>query len=109
MSRLDWHRPEVVMPQDKRRIALTISYDGTKWHGWQVQDNADSVEGEIERVLSIVTGENVFLQGSGRTDSGVHALGQVAHFDTESNIPAEKFAVILNTKLPQSIRILSSW
>ena len=55
MSRLDWHRPEVVMPQDKRRIALTISYDGTKWHGWQVQDNADSVEGEIEKVLSRVT------------------------------------------------------
>ena len=97
------------MPQDKRRIALTISYDGTKWHGWQVQDNADSVEGEIERVLSKVTGENIFLQGSGRTDSGVHALGQVAHFDTESNIPAEKFTIILNTKLPQSIRILSSW
>ena len=57
MSRLDWHRPEVVMPQDKRRIALTISYDGTKWHGWQVQDNADSVEGEIEKVLSRVTGD----------------------------------------------------
>ena len=109
MSRLDWHRPEVVMPQAKRRIALTISYDGTKWHGWQVQDNADSVEGEIEKVLSIVTGENVFLQGSGRTDSGVHAIGQVAHFDTESKIPAEKFSIILNTKLPQSIRILSSW
>ena len=109
MSRVDWHRPKVVMPQDKRRSALTISYDGTKWHGWQVQDNADSVEGEIEKVLSIVTGENVFLQGSGRTDSGVHAIGQVAHFDTESKIPAEKFSIILNTKLPQSIRILSSW
>ena len=109
MSRLDWHRPEVVMPQDKRRIALTISYDGTKWHGWQVQDNADSVEGEIEKVLSRVTGESVFLQGSGRTDSGVHAIGQVAHFDTESKIPVEKFSIILRTKLPQSIRILSSW
>ena len=109
MSRLDWHRPEVVMPQDKRRIALAISYDGTKWHGWQVQDNADSVEGEIEKVLSRVTGESVFLQGSGRTDSGVHAIGQVAHFDIESKISAEKFSIILNTKLPQSIRILSSW
>lgn len=109
MSRLDWHRPEVIMPQDKRRIALTISYDGTKWHGWQVQDNADSVQGEIEKVLNSITGETIFLQGSGRTDSGVHALGQVAHFDTESQIPAEKFSIILNTKLPQSIRILSSW
>ncbi|MCI7606807.1 MAG: tRNA pseudouridine(38-40) synthase TruA [Spirochaetales bacterium] len=109
MSRLDWHRPEVVMPQDKRRIALTISYDGTKWHGWQVQDNAESVEGEIEKVLSSVTGEDVFLQGSGRTDSGVHALGQVAHFDTSSEIPADKFSIILNTKLPSSIRVLSSW
>ena len=106
---MDWHRPEVVMPQDKRRIALTISYDGNKWHGWQVQDNAESVEGEIEKVLSSVTGEDVFLQGSGRTDSGVHALGQVAHFDTSSEIPADKFSIILNTKLPSSIRVLSSW
>ena len=51
MSRLDWKRPEVIMPENKRRIALTISYDGNKWHGWQVQDNADSVEGEIEKIL----------------------------------------------------------
>ena len=97
MSRLDWKRPEVIMPENKRRIALTISYDGNKWHGWQVQDNADSVEGEIEKILSSITGEDIFLQGSGRTDSGVHALGQVAHFDTESRISPEKFSTILNT------------
>lgn len=109
MSRLDWKRPEVIMPENKRRIALTISYDGNKWHGWQVQDNADSVEGEIEKILSSITGEDIFLQGSGRTDSGVHALGQVAHFDTESRISPEKFSTILNTKLPSSIRIHSSW
>lgn len=109
MSRLDWKRPEVIMPENKRRIALTISYDGNKWHGWQVQDNADSVEGEIEKILSSITGEDIFLQGSGRTDSGVHALGQVAHFDTESKISPEKFSTILNTKLPSSIRIHSSW
>ena len=109
MSRLDWKRPEVIMPENKRRIALTISYDGNKWHGWQVQDKADSVEGEIEKILSSITGEDIFLQGSGRTDSGVHALGQVAHFDTESRISPEKFSTILNTKLPSSIRIHSSW
>ncbi|MGN1163830.1 MAG: tRNA pseudouridine(38-40) synthase TruA [Candidatus Ornithospirochaeta sp.] len=97
------------MPHDKRRIALTVSYDGRFWHGWQIQENAPSVEGEIEDALSTVLGEYVFVQGSGRTDAGVHALGQVAHFDTSSSIPAEKFAVILNTMLPKSIRILSSW
>ena len=108
MSRNDWHRPQVEMPQDKRRIALTVSYDGRFWHGWQVQENAPSVEGELEEALSKVLGEKVFLQGSGRTDAGVHALGQVAHFDTSSSIPVEKFPVILNTMIPRSIRILSA-
>ena len=109
MSRSEWHRPQVEMPSDKRRIALTVSYDGRFWHGWQVQENADSVEGEIEKALSSVLGEEVFVQGSGRTDAGVHALGQVAHFDTSSSIPPEKYSIILNTMLPKSIRILSSW
>ena len=109
MSRKDWHRPEVEMPQDKRRIALLVSYDGGSWHGWQIQDNSPTVQETIEEALEKVLGERVFLQGSGRTDSGVHALGQVAHFDTSSSISAEKFAVILNTMLPGSVRILSSW
>ena len=109
MSRKDWHRPEVEMPQDKRRIALLVSYDGGSWHGWQIQDNSPTVQETIEDALEKVLGEKVFLQGSGRTDSGVHALGQVAHFDTNSSISAEKFAVILNTMLPGSVRILSSW
>lgn len=97
------------MPQGKRRIALLVSYDGNAWHGWQKQENAPSVEEEIEKRLEKVLGEEVFVQGSGRTDSGVHALGQVAHFDTISRIEAEKFQVILNTMLPSSIRIRSSW
>lgn len=109
MARSDWNRPDVEpVPDGYRRIRLTVSYDGSAWHGWQAQDDAPSVQGELGRVLSSVTGEDIVVLGSGRTDAGVHALGQVAHFDTRSNIPAEKFAVILNTKLDKSIRILSS-
>ncbi|MBQ0070575.1 MAG: tRNA pseudouridine(38-40) synthase TruA, partial [Spirochaetales bacterium] len=76
--------------------------------GWQSQNNASSVQGAIEEILSAVTGEEIFVQGSGRTDAGVHALGQVAHFDTASRLPADKFRVILNTKLPKTVRILES-
>ncbi len=108
MSRKDWKRPSVTMPEDKKRIKLVISYDGSSFHGWQNQDNAPSVESTIENELSLLLGEKVFLQGSGRTDSGVHALCQVAHFDTNSSIDAKAYSFILNSKLPPSIRILSS-
>ena len=109
MSRSDWNRPEIEpVPDGYRRIKLTISYDGSAFHGWQAQNNAMSVQGEIERVLSDVLGEYTSVFGSGRTDAGVHALGQVAHFDTKKDIPADRFAIILNTKLDKTIRILSS-
>lgn len=110
MARSDWRRPEVEpVPEGFRRIKLSVSYDGSKYHGWQSQDNAVSVQSRLEEVLKEVTKEEeLFIQGSGRTDSGVHALDQVCHFDTRSTIPADKFRIILNTKLEKSIRVHSS-
>lgn len=90
------------------RIKLTVEYDGTSFCGWQVQPNGRSVQGEIETAVYKLTGKTVRVTGSGRTDSGVHAVGQVAHFDTESAIPPEKFALALNTFLPSDVSVLSS-
>ncbi len=96
------------MPSEGRRIKLTISYDGSSFHGWQEQREGETVQSTIKKELEKLLGEDVGLQGSGRTDSGVHALGQVAHFDTKSSLPASRFALILNSRLPSTIRILSS-
>lgn len=96
------------MPLDKRRIKLVISYEGSFFHGWQEQSGETTVQETIRRELEEILGESVELYGSGRTDSGVHALGQVAHFDTSSTLPGDKFALILNAKLPDTIRIISS-
>lgn len=90
------------------RIALTIQYDGTNYSGWQSQNNANSVQREVERAIHEITRENIKIHGAGRTDAGVHAFGQVAHFDTNSSIPAEKFCYALNDKLPADISILKS-
>lgn len=73
--------------------------------GWQKQPNKLNIQGEIERAIEIITGEKVDLTASGRTDAGVHALAQVANFKTNSNLPIEKFAVAINSKLKKSIRI----
>ena len=90
-------------------IKLTVSYDGTNYNGWQIQKNGDTIQQRIENALFDVYGEKVTLTGSGRTDSGVHAKGQVASFIAPSeNIPAEKIAKALNTRLPKDIRVLSS-
>ena len=89
-----------------RNIKLTIEYDGKDFNGWQKQPNKLNIQGEIERAIKDITGEEVDLIASGRTDAGVHALGQVANFKTESNIPVEKIPIALNTKLKRSIRIL---
>ncbi len=88
-----------------RRIRLIIEYDGTGYVGWQIQSNGIAVQYVIERELNKLTGENCVLHASGRTDSGVHAYAQVAHFDTDSRIPPEKFAYALNAGLPPDIRI----
>ena len=91
-----------------RRIMLTIAYDGTAYCGWQLQPGARSIEGELNRAVSSLTGRETRVTGASRTDSGVHAMGNVAVFDTESMIPGEKFAFALNQRLPEDIRIVSS-
>lgn len=91
-----------------RRILLRVAYDGTNYHGWQVQPNAKTIEGELNRVLTQLTGEKIQVTGASRTDAGVHALGNVAVFDTASKIPAEKFSYALNQWLPEDIVIQSS-
>ncbi len=88
-----------------RNIKITVSYDGTSYCGWQAQKNGQSIQQEIERALYELTGENIKIIGSGRTDAGVHANGQVANFLTASSIPAKNFAKALNTHLPYDIRI----
>ncbi len=91
-----------------RRIHLTVEYDGTNYAGWQRQSNALAVQQVIEEALARLTGERVVLHGASRTDAGVHALGQCAHFDTDSRIPSEKFSYAVNTMLPPDIRIRHS-
>ena len=92
-----------------RNIKLLIEYDGRKFNGWQKQPDKLNIQGEIERAIEELTGEQVDLIASGRTDAGVHAFGQVANFKIESeNIPTKKFAVALNSKLKNSIRISST-
>lgn len=91
-----------------RYIKLTISYDGTDFHGWQAQKNRPTVQGEIIRVLRRLTQENITLHAAGRTDAGVHALGQVASFRTQSTLSAQDFQRALNAILPPTIRILQA-
>lgn len=88
-----------------RNIKLTIEYDGKKFNGWQKQPDKLNIQGEIESAIKEITGEEVELVGSGRTDAGVHAIGQVANFKTNSNLPIEKFAIAINSKLKKSIVI----
>lgn len=89
-----------------RNIKLTIEYDGKDFNGWQKQPNKLNIQGTIEQAIQSITGEeNIELNASGRTDAGVHALGQVANFKTESQIPIEKFAIAINSKLKKSIVI----
>ena len=90
-----------------RNIRLVIEYDGKDFNGWQKQPNKLNIQGEIERAISLITGEEkIDLIASGRTDAGVHAIGQVANFKTNNiSIPIDKFALAINTKLKKSIRI----
>ena len=88
-----------------KRVLLTIEYDGSAYCGWQRQLNGPSVQQKVEEALFKVTGERVGITGASRTDAGVHALGQRAHFDMESAIPADKLPFALNAKLPRDIRV----
>ena len=91
-----------------RNIKLVIEYDGKEFNGWQKQPNKLNIQGSIEEAIKQITGEEIELSASGRTDAGVHAFGQVANFKTESNLPIEKFPVAINTKIKRSIRIISA-
>ena len=93
---------------ETRRIQLIVEYDGTAYAGWQRQSNALAVQQVLEERLSKLTRERVVLHGASRTDAGVHALGQSAHFDTASAIPGEKFSFAVNTMLPSDIRVQRS-
>jgi len=91
-----------------RNILITIEYDGTNYHGWQRQKNALTIQQLIEESIQKVTGVKAKLIGSGRTDTGVHALGQRANFKTETNIPADRIPLALNGHLPPDIRIINA-
>ena len=88
-----------------RNIKLVIEYDGKDFNGWQKQPNKLNIQGEIEKVIYSITGEEVNLIASGRTDAGVHAIGQVANFKTNSNIPIDKIGLAINSRLKKSIVI----
>ncbi|MDE6024711.1 MAG: tRNA pseudouridine(38-40) synthase TruA [Lachnospiraceae bacterium] len=90
------------------RVKLIVAYDGTGYCGWQIQDNGITVEEVLNKALSELLDEDIKVIGASRTDSGVHALGNVAVFDTETRIPAEKIAFALNQRLPDDIRIQNS-
>jgi tRNA pseudouridine38-40 synthase len=87
---------------------LILSYDGTDFHGWQIQPGNSTIQGALAEAVASVTGEEVLPQGSGRTDAGVHAWGQVASFSLRAAIPAENLLRALNRVLPAAIRILSA-
>ncbi len=91
-----------------RRIMLRVAYDGTAYHGWQLQPSDVTVESMLNQNLSDLTGEEIRVIGASRTDAGVHALGNVAVFDTMSRIPAEKFSYALNQRLPDDIIVQES-
>ena len=91
-----------------RRIMLTVAYDGTNYHGWQIQPNVITIESVLNEALSSLFKEEIHVIGASRTDTGVHALGNIAVFDTEARMPGDKVSYALNQRLPQDIRIEDS-
>ena len=91
-----------------KRVKIIVAYDGTNYCGWQVQPNGITIESVLNHHLSELLGEEIHVIGASRTDSGVHADGNVAVFDTSARMPAERISYALNTRLPQDIRILDS-
>ena len=91
-----------------RRIKLTVAYDGTNYCGWQVQPNGITIEEVLNKAICTLTGEEIAVIGASRTDSGVHAMGNIAVFDTGSIIPAERFSYALNQRLPEDIVVTKS-
>ena len=91
-----------------KRIKLVAAYDGTNYHGSQIQNNGETIEGVLKTELSSLLNEEIQIIGASRTDAGVHARGNVFVFDTESRIPSDKFTYALNARLPEDIRIQAS-
>lgn len=91
-----------------KRVKLTVSYDGTNYCGWQFQSNGPTIEGELNKALTALFKEPIMVIGASRTDSGVHAMGNVAVFDTASRMPADKICIALNQRLPDDVRIQKS-
>lgn len=91
-----------------KRVKLIVAYDGTNYHGWQTQPNAVTIEEVLNHHLSELLKEEIKVIGASRTDAGVHALGNVAVFDTSARMPADKISYALNTRLPEDIRIQDS-
>lgn len=91
-----------------KRILIRVSYDGTDYHGWQAAEGQETIAGNINRALKALTGEDIEVAGSSRTDAGVHAAENLAVFDTASTVPPERFSYALNTFLPADIRIIGS-
>ncbi|MCC8142195.1 MAG: tRNA pseudouridine(38-40) synthase TruA [Lachnospiraceae bacterium] len=93
---------------DKKRIKLVVAYDGTNYCGWQIQTNGPTIEEELNKALTHLLGEEIHVIGASRTDAGVHSLGNVCVFDTETNIPAEKICYAVNMGLPEDIAVQES-
>jgi tRNA pseudouridine38-40 synthase len=91
-----------------RTFKLTIAYDGAAFHGWQIQPGLPTIQGAIADAVTQITQEKIFVHGASRTDTGVHALGQVAHFKTQSALSAAEFQRALNALLPPAIRIVAA-
>lgn len=90
------------------RVCLTVAYDGTRYHGWQVQPNGITIESVLNQALSDLLGEKITVIGASRTDAGVHSLGNVAVFDTNARMPAEKMSYALNQRLPDDVVVQES-
>ena len=91
-----------------KRVKLTVAYDGTAYHGWQIQPEGDTIEEELNKHLSELLREEIHVLGASRTDAGVHALGNVAVFNTSARMPVEKIAFAMNTRLPSDIKVQRS-
>ena len=96
------------MENEKKRVRLVVAYDGTNYHGWQLQPGAVTIESVLNEALTRLLGEPIQVIGASRTDSGVHSMGNVAVFDTVHRMPADKISFALNQRLPEDIRIQSS-
>ena len=90
------------------RYVIKIAYDGTEYGGWQIQKNTVTVQQKLEEACFETFGKKTSVTASGRTDSGVHAAGQICHFDAETTIPADKIADVLNAKLPEDIAVIKA-